>query len=432
MFRKLHIQMTIFSTLITGAILAAMTMACLFISEKGAKENSYTAFTNNVHSCLTHLEGSMTLSHQWLLQVKSAYGIQIEIRDNGNPLFFNKLNPEEENTSAFELAARLSRETQGLDLDNPGSVTTITKSTLFRMNDYYACTALIPKEKGVLSIIILYPLEVLNRQLASQRLSFFITVLAAIAALAVFSWFFTQKMIRPLEKSRRKQTEFIASASHELRSPLSVILSSIQAMDGANEENIHRFSSVIQKEGNRMAHLINDMLSLANADNHSWSILPSPCELDTLLLDTYEKYEPLMKEKKLSLDISLPEVPLSPCRCDASRITQVLGILLDNALSYVPAGGRIKLSLEEGIKDFCLSVADNGPGIPDEVKDSIFERFYRADASRNDKQHFGLGLCIAREIIHLHKGSLRINNTPGGGATFTIILPRQNNKSAAK
>ncbi|MDC7286426.1 HAMP domain-containing histidine kinase [Blautia schinkii] len=432
MFRKLHIQMTIFSTLITGAILVAMTLVCLFIAEKSTKENSYTAFTNNVHSCLTHLEGNTTLSHQWLLQVKKAYGIEIEIRDNGNSLFFDKLNPEGESTSAFELAVKLSRETQGLDLENPGSVTTITKSTLFRMNNYYASTALIPKGDGVLSLIILYPLGTLNRQLTSQRISFSIVVLAAIAALAVFSWFFTRKMIRPLEKSRRKQTEFIASASHELRSPLSVILSSIQAMDGANEEDIHRFSTVIQKEGNRMAHLINDMLSLANADNHSWSILPSPCELDTLLLDTYEKYEPLMKEKKLSLDISLPEVPLSPCRCDASRITQVLGILLDNAISYVPAGGRIRLSLKEDTKEFYLSVADNGPGIPDEVKDSIFERFYRADASRNDKQHFGLGLCIAREIIHLHKGSLRISDTPGGGATFTIILPRQSSRPAAE
>lgn len=428
MFRKLHIQMTIFSTLITGAILVAMTMVCLFIAEKSAKENSYTAFANNVQSCLTQLENNAIVSHPWLLQVEKTYGIKIEIRDNGNPLFFDKLNPEEESASAFNLAARLSKETQGLDLENPGSVTTLTKTSLFHMDDYYAGTALIPKADGVLSVIILYPLETLNRQLASQRLSFFIAVLAAIAALTMFSWFFTRKMIRPLEKSRRKQTEFIASASHELRSPLSVILSSIQAMDEAAPEDIRRFSTVIQKEGDRMAHLINDMLSLANADNNSWSILLSPCELDTLLLDTYEKYEPLMKEKKLIFAIHLPEVPLTPCRCDAARITQVLGILLDNAMSYVPAGGRIRLSMKEDAKNFYLAVSDNGPGIPDEVKDSVFQRFYRADPSRNEKQHFGLGLCIAREIIHLHKGSLRISDTPGGGATFTIALPRQNSK----
>ncbi|MDO4272658.1 MAG: HAMP domain-containing sensor histidine kinase [Eubacteriales bacterium] len=423
MFRKLHIEMTIFSTLITSAILIAMTLVCLFIAEKGTRENSYTTFSNNVNSCITHLESQVVLSHQWILQAEKAYGVKMKIKDNGNSLFFDKLNPAQESEAAFHKAIAISRDTQGLDLESAGR-TYVTKTTIFKMGDYYASTAVIPKTEGNMSVIILYPLRTLEQQIKSQRTSFFLAVAAAIIALSIFSWFFTKKMLRPLEVSRRKQTEFIASASHELRSPLTVILSSIQAMEQAAQEDTPRFTSAIKKEGDRMARLVNDMLSLANADNRSWSILLSPCELDTLLLDTYEKYEPLMKEKNLHFSIQLPDSPLEPCRCDSSRIAQVLGILLDNSISYVPTGGEISLSLSLDVKAFHLTVADNGPGIPDKDKTTVFQRFYRADSSRNDKQHFGLGLCIAQEIIHLHKGDICITDTPGGGATFTITLPK--------
>lgn len=423
MFRKLHIQMTAFSTLITGAILAAMTFICLFISEKGLQQNTYSSFTNNVNSCITHLESQSVLSHQWLLEMRDVYGIEIRVEDNGKSLFFDKLNPSAKTQEAFEKASRLSIETQGLDITNYSSASTFSKSALFRMDGYYACTALIPKQGSALGVTMLYSLDALKHQISEQRGAFFLVVLLAIAALAIFSWFFTKKMILPLEESQRRQTQFIASASHELRSPLAVILSSIQAMDKASPEEIRRFSNVIQKEGTRMSRLINDMLSLANADNKSWSLLLSPCELDTLLLDTYEKYETLACEKGLRLSIELPDAPLAPCRCDASRITQVLAILLDNALAYVPSGQSIHLSLTQDAKACHLIVSDTGPGIPDEEKESVFQRFYRADASRNDKHHFGLGLCIAQEIVHLHKGTLKITDTPGGGTTFTLTLP---------
>lgn len=231
-------------------------------------------------------------------------------------------------------------------------------------------------------------------------------------------------MIRPLSENHKQQTEFIASASHELRSPLTVILSSIQAMEKASPEEQKHFASIIKNEGNRMSRLIGDMLSIANADNRSWKIFPAPCELDTLLLDTFEKYERLMQEKKLRFHISLPEETLPPCKCDSSRISQVLSILLDNALSYVPSGKDVFLSLSQGTKHFYLTVADNGPGIPDKQKASVFHRFYRADNARNNKEHFGLGLCIAQEIVQLHKGTLKITDTKGGGASFIIRLPK--------
>lgn len=428
MFRKLHLQMTVFSASITSAILIVMAAACLLVAESSTKKNSYASFLNNARTCITQLEEQTAISHRWLKTVMNTYHFQIEIQDNGRSLYFYKTARQESDTDALKKARSLSRDSYGLSLENYSRGQKLTKSADFQFPGYYACTALIPHTDGILSMVILYPLAGLQTQLHTQRLAFGAAVLAAIAAVIIFSWFFTRKMIRPLEKSRAEQTAFIAAASHELRSPLAVIRSSVSAIPKASPERSEVFVDMSLKECDRMARLIQDMLSLSNADNHTWTLETAPCELDTLLLETYEKYEALTKEKKLELSISLPESLLPPLECDAGKLAQVLSILLDNAISYVPKGGKIRLSLKKEPGAAVISVADNGPGIPDSEKEAVFQRFYRSDTSRNDKQHFGLGLCIAREIALLHNGTLTVSDAAGGGAVFSLCLPCAENR----
>lgn len=148
------------------------------------------------------------------------------------------------------------------------------------------------------------------------------------------------------------------------------------------------------------------------------------CEADTLLLNFYEAFEPLAKEKGYFLTVFLPDKKIAPVRCDSDRIRQVLSILLHNAFCYTPPGSRIRLSLSETAENLLLSVSDNGPGIPDDAKPHIFERFYRGDAAHSSSSHFGLGLSIADEIMRAHNGRISISDTPGGGAAFTLTLPR--------
>ena len=403
MFRRLHIQMTFFSALIIGIVIFIMTTACNFIAENSTRQNAWNTFQNNAISCISHLETQSIISSDWILQAEKNYDISMDIRDNGNSLYLKKLQTDSLDETIFRKAEEISAASYALDFSNPGAVSKLTKRIFFQMKDFYVSTALIPKSHGTVSMIILYSL--------------------AILALSICSWFFTGRMITPLEKSRQEQTEFIAAASHELRSPLAVILSGISAMKKADPKEQEHFLSVIEKEGTRMSLLINDMLSLSNADNHSWKMHPVSCELDTLLLDTYEKYEPLMQDHHMKFFIELPEEEIPPCPCDPERISQVLGILLDNAISYVPENGKIILSLSQTKTHFLIRVKDNGPGIPDSAKTSVFRRFYRADSARNNRQHFGLGLCIAYEIISLHKGTISVLDTPGGGSTFQISLP---------
>ena len=425
MFRKLHIQMTVFSTAVTGIILLILTGACLMISENSLTKSSYISFKNNAQSCIYHLESQQLISHTWILKTESSYGMHLRILDRGQPLFFDQLNPQPDYDGAFSEAEKISIQKYGLDISALRSSSSLTEDHFFKMKGYYACTAQIPNKNGSLGLIILYPLDSLEHQIFSQRIAFGLAVCAALLALGIFSWFFTGRMIRPLKESRKKQTEFIAAASHELRSPVTVILSAAASMEQAEPSELPHFMTMIRSEAERISRLVRDLLSLANADNQNWSIHLDPVEADTLLLDTFEKYEPLMQTKNLHLQIALPEEPLCPCLLDQGRISQVLDILLDNTLSYVPAGGKIRLSLSEEKEHLVFTVSDNGPGIPEESRKEVFQRFYRMDSSRKDKQHFGLGLSIAREIVFLHGGTITVSETPGGGATFTMVLPKK-------
>ena len=274
----------------------------------------------------------------------------------------------------------------------------------------------------MLNIAILQPLTELYHSIYLNRLLFAGADILGVTLLGIFFWFYTQRMIHPLIISRQKQTEFIAAASHELRSPLTLMLSCLSSMNKASADEAERFANTIMQEGKRMGRLIDDMLTLSNSDSSHFSIDKTNVELDTLILSAYEKFEPLALKKNISLDFILPDTLSAPYPCDRERIEQVLSILLDNALSYTPENGRICLSLAGTSDRPTIRVSDNGIGIPDSEKESIFDRFYRCDKAHKDKMHFGLGLCIAQEIIHMHKGKIWVEDTPGGGATFVIIL----------
>ncbi len=427
MFRRLHIQMTFFCTLITSTILVVMTLICLLIVENESRERSYHAFSDQMSSVLTYLNEQDTISVSWIRQIENAHHVYLDIQDNGSSLFSSRLSEDWIKLNPVFQKARDLISQQG-GHPSTGNRLVISRRE-FQLTgddhtDYYACTSLIPKNNGVLDVVILYSLKDLQKQEGYQRLLFFLADAAAVLFFGIFSWFFTQKMIRPLIENKKRQTQFIAAASHELRSPLTVILSSLSAMKIADREQAEQFQETIQNEGQRMSRLINDMLTLANADNGRWEICRTEAEPDTLLLQTFEKYELLAKEKGLRLTIHLPDAICPPCRMDGERIAQVLSILIDNAFSYTPAPGEVALSLSFDAAKIYFSVSDTGPGIPDDQKKAIFERFYRADGTRKDKQHFGLGLCIAGEIIKLHKGKITVEDASKGGARFTVILPR--------
>lgn len=442
MFRKVHHRLTLLCAGITTFLLLTMSLTYLYVSEQGLKQSHFLSFQRDIGTLIANFERQTLITHTWLSQMESYNAFTISVTDNGIPLLFNERERDEKRRITEQEALEYYR-----SHFSAASPDTARKSyhteyafTSSCKEDYYACYAYIPYENGETELLILSPVRPLNRQIRTQRIRFAAIDTAAVCLLFLFSFFFTKKLLIPIEQNRLEQIRFVAAASHELRTPLAVILSCTGAIRGHNgkkalPEEEETFLNTIYSEGHRMKRLIDDMLFLSQADSHTFSVHPEPIEPDTILLNSYEAFEPMAAEKNISLRISLPDCAMPPCLGDRERLQQLIAILLHNAVSYTPENGSILLSLTYGKSrkadpdlrrrqdSYTISVADNGIGIPDEEKAKIFRRFYRSDQSRSTKEHFGLGLCIAEEITQSLKGSLHVEDTPGGGSTFLVRLP---------
>lgn len=426
MFRRLHRQMALFCTLVTSGILVAMTALCLFLSERSMRETLRQSFLNDVAQVIFYLQDQTVVESQALTQMEQAQYI-FYLFDNGRPLLHNTTGLD--GGSLCQLAVEAAARNYGLDVSSPQALQGAVQWQQFSLRDeagrnYFAAAAVFRRSRqGCLGAVVLLPLAKQDRQFYNQRLLFAGIDLAGGIILVVFSWFFVKKLLRPVEEARQKQVQFVAAASHELRSPLAVMLSNLSALERAGPEERPRFQKNIRTEGLRMARLIDDLLALANADSHSWSIRREPAELDTLTLELYEKYVRPAWEKGLTLTVTLPEEGVPPTQCDSGRVEQAVSALISNALSYTPAGGQVDIILTQlNGGRMMFTVQDNGPGIPDQEKPLVFQRFYRADPSRQDREHFGLGLCVAQEIAQLHRGKLWVEDCPGGGARFKLVI----------
>lgn len=428
MIKHLRWKLTAFNTVITGAILVGMTLLCLFISERNTRAQTFQNFSGNLSTVSSYLGERNQLSATWLRQMESSGRFCISIQDGGTPLFSMGLSAERNNLAPEFQQAR-DRAGSEFDLNSVSARNGGSCAFSLQGEDgtgYFAGVSLVPKNGSMLELVLLYPLAEMESGILRQRLAVCLAALLAIGLLGIFSWCFTGKMLRPIQENQRRQTQFIAAASHELRTPLTAILSAASAWERVEAAESPRqtvFSEIIRREGRRMSRLIGDMLTLASADSQSWEVKTETTEPDMLLLMVYETYSPLAKEKGLALSLSLPETDVPALELDKDRMIQVLSILLDNALSYTPAPGRIRLGLQLGKNSLRVTVSDTGPGVPDSEKTRIFERFHRGEEARSHRSHFGLGLCIAAEIVKRHRGKLWVEDAQGGGAEFIVELP---------
>lgn len=426
LFSYVHRNLTLLFTSIAGLILIAMSLGYLYMSEREWHEKSFLSFLNTSNTILSNLNNQDTIRLSWLTTISESNHFIIAVYDNGTLLSSSEagLSESQKRLAASTLAAVKDDLTEASATSPDFSP---VRKELTVVSDegikYYSNTALFKTAPSPLYAVILYSTDDLVRQLSEQRILFFAGTLTGIIVLFIFTYLFIGKLLAPIRENQRQQTEFIAAASHELRTPLAVILSSISAYRKADAETGAKFLATIENEGRRMSALINDLLLLVKTNNSLSHFVMENTELDTLLLDTFEAFLPLASEAGIHLNLVLPDAAVPSCRCDAARISQLLGILLSNAISYGNPGGYITLSLHCESSRFLIVTEDNGCGIADYAKPHIFDRFYREDPSRSDKEHFGLGLCIAKEITDAHHGRITVSDTPGGGATFTVSLP---------
>ena len=230
--------------------------------------------------------------------------------------------------------------------------------------------------------------------------------------------------IRPVEKAWKQQRQFLSDASHELKTPLTVILSNAELLEAAPlEDRPARWANNIHTEARRMWSLVEEMLTLARADNMVRNPVLTEVSLSDIAADAVLAFEPVAFEagKPLAYDIDRDATVLG----DGDKLRQLAGILLDNAIKYGAQGGTIYLRLQKTDRQVILTVSNPGEPIPPEKLGRLFERFYRADDSRGEQSGFGLGLSIAQTIAQEHKGTLKAeSDAESTRFLYTMVLKK--------
>lgn len=266
--------------------------------------------------------------------------------------------------------------------------------------------------------------------LARLRAILIFTGFAGILVVFVSSLFLADRALIPIKKSWERQKNFVADASHELRSPLAVIETNLELVMGNGEETVenqNKWLGNIQTENRRMSKLVSDLLFLARADSDQVMFEKRFFPLNDVLMEAVILMQPLADKKKIGLDANIKQV--QDFYGDEARIKQLAVILVDNAIKYTHEGGSIRVGLDFRDSQFEITVADNGEGIAKEHLSRIFERFYRVDKARSrEGGGTGLGLSIAEWIVKGHRGSISVSSAKGKGTTFKVFLPRPLNR----
>jgi two-component system, OmpR family, sensor kinase len=234
-------------------------------------------------------------------------------------------------------------------------------------------------------------------------------------------------MLDRLDASFQAQRRFVADASHELRTPLTALRGNTEIMRRMVTSGTVDRESLIEGLGDmggevdRMTRLVQDMLTLARADV-GWKPEMTSVDMISIVQEAARTIAPLATRHKLALP--QPESgELAACG-NADQLKQLVLILLDNAIKHTPDGTSVKLTVERAADSVTLTVEDDGPGIPEEHHNRIFERFYRPDSARTRSTGgTGLGLSIARWIAEAHSGSITLNSTPASGTRMIVTLP---------
>jgi len=300
-----------------------------------------------------------------------------------------------------------------------------TNSGKFKLEDNYWAFTIKPHVEGYRIIF----LDITSQQGILTQLTYTFALVALIMLVVIYfiSRFFANKSIKPIKETFDKQKQFIADASHELKTPLAVINTNVDVLLSNGEESINNQSKwlyYIKSESERMTKLTNDLLYLTQVDYSEAKMIFTDFDLSQTVENIIMTMEAVIFEHKIMLEYNIePNVTIAG---NIEQIKQVIIILLDNAIKYTNANGVISIDLKKQSNYANLSVSNTSDGIPEEHIDRIFDRFYRVDKSRTrNSGGYGLGLSIAKAIIQQHGGKISAKSEVNKSTTFSIELPRK-------
>jgi two-component system, OmpR family, sensor histidine kinase CiaH len=232
------------------------------------------------------------------------------------------------------------------------------------------------------------------------------------------------KTLKPMEEALEEQKRFVADASHELKTPLTVLKTSIEVALRKKKMEAKEARAVIKdnlEEVERLQKLSESLLSLARHQDGQNGFHFKKSNVDKIIKKAVKKIEPLAQRKGVRLEVKSSKVLI---RTDQERIEELLTILIDNGIKYSRKGGVVKIYLEKDKRGVKIRVKDEGIGISRKDLPHVFDRFYRADQARSKQNRtgFGLGLAVAKKIVEQHRGTIKVMSSEGKGSEFVVKL----------
>ncbi|CAB4937977.1 unannotated protein [freshwater metagenome] len=225
---------------------------------------------------------------------------------------------------------------------------------------------------------------------------------------------------------QRMRDEFVATVTHELRTPLSSVVAAVDLLEDEMESPTpgqRHWTGMIRRNVDRLLRLVDDLLTVARAESGEFALRPQSADLATIAGDAAASIRATAETKGVEVEVDVVPAPL---RADVTRLAQACDNLLANAVKFTPSGGRVRIRVvrEPGASTVILEVADSGVGIPEEERRRLFERFYRTpSATRDAVPGTGLGLTITKAIVEAHGGTIHVADGIDGGTAFRIELP---------
>lgn len=429
-----RLKRNLYFLLISSLMLLFSIVFCLMIHENiKAKKNSELAYFNRMTTTLV-----LQLEHE------SDYQTYLDLYEERRDMYFQLLSDTghslyqseflESNTDIIDTFLSTLLNTEG---DFTLSSSSLKDNYYSRQSGTYTIKAVNGKYYYCVSCLIITDDGSIYTIMAIKGCSSFAALLkpafgyyfciwcGVLASIIFLSKILIGKSVNPTVQAMQSQKDFIAAVSHECKAPLAAILSSAEMIESIPNipDTIKNHVQMIDLEVSRMSRLIGDLLLLSSIDAGNWSFHLEEINIDTLLINLYTKFEQICRKKNILLQLNIPDECFPPLYSDADRLNQIISIFLDNAVSYSPSESEISLNASVEKNELIITIIDHGIGISNKDKPFIFNRFYQCDKSRTQREHFGLGLSIANELVNKLEGKIRLFDTAGGGCTFKISLP---------
>lgn len=428
MFTKLRNKFLILNMSTTSILMfAAFIIIYLITYNNIYKENqNKLSSKNNAQISIaapylpTDIKDKAIITKNFLFSDSLLFNIQVDA--DGNILSINSfINlPEETYYKAAETAWHDKKNNSTITLDGRQweySITQINKQIVLENGQQYATS----QDNYLITFL---DVTESNRTLFQLLTTLILVGLIMLFAVFIISLYFANKAIKPISETWEKQKQFVADASHELKTPLSIINANYDALLANREETIEsqlKWLGYIKIGTDRMTKLIHDLLSLAKIEDVHLEIKKTPFNISADINDVILSMESIVLEKGIRLSHRIePDIIVES---DSERIKQVVTILFDNAIKYTNENGQIDISLIKSKRQVVYSITNSGKGIAKEDLLKVFDRFYRSDPSRaQETGGYGLGLSIAKTIINRLGGDIQATSTENEFTTFTFTL----------